>query len=129
MKLLQLVHSVPAKAAPFSIAVAISDTPMVAAASADDQIPVLPLVLVAAGLRGLVYVGNAALKLRFSQLVQQTGVFVVGETYPAISAKPLFRAAPRGSGRGSAGLFRRELCPIGSWRLFLPTPLLTLYRG
>lgn len=102
MKLLQLVHSVPAKAAPFSIAAAVSDAPTVAAASADDQIPVLPAVFIPGALRGLIYVVDAACQLIFAEVVDQPGVFLLGKPHPAVRAVLVAHSRPCGSGRGSA---------------------------
>ena len=103
MKLLQLVHSVPAKAASFSIAAAVSDAPTVAAASADDQIPVLPAVFIPGALRGLLYVVAAACQLIFAEVVDQPGVFLFGEPHPSI-------AAPAGEGAAAPFLLLSLSC-------------------
>lgn len=110
MKLLQLVHSVPAKAAPFSIAAAVSDAPTVAAASADDQIPVLPAVFIPGALRGLIYVVDAACQLIFAEVVDQPGVFLLGKPHPAVRAVLVAHSRPAGAGAAAPFLLLSLSC-------------------
>lgn len=117
MKLLHVVHCAHAGALPTSIAApaTVADAPAFTAALPDNQIPVTPLVLVSVHLSGFVYVGDAALELRFAQLVQQAGVLIIGEPHPTVLTVLLSAGHPGGRGRGSAGLPRRRCHPVGSW--------------
>ena len=69
------------------MATTLLEAPAVTTALTDDKIPVLPLVLVAVALGALVNIGDAALQLRLAKVVQQPGIFLVTEAYPAICTK------------------------------------------
>ena len=49
----------------------------IAVAFADDQVPVLPLVFVTIGLRGLVHILDAAVKLHVAELICKPSIFSV----------------------------------------------------